>query len=112
MTHLHRLVQIRREERRIQRDVANVSTRDAQPRELEYVEILHRRFRRDDTRPNFRALWSIRKRKRNHKPQTPQERRIERCALVRCEYREPAIRLHALQQVTDLDVRVTIVAVA
>ena len=61
--------------------------------------------------PDPLALGRAGKRELDHEAQAAQERGVERRLHVRREDRQPAVRLHALQQVVDLDVGVAVVAV-
>ena len=75
------------------------------------VERSSRRLRWENSAPDFRALRLIGKWKLHDETQPAQERRIERVLHVGRQDGQPAIRLHPLEQIADLDVGVTVVAV-
>src|SRR2546430_3528262 len=94
-----------------ERDVADVAAGDVQARKLLVVETLPRSPGREDASPDLRPLLGVRERELDDEAKAPQEGRIERALLVRRQDREPAIRLHSLEEVAYLDVRVAVVAV-
>ena len=68
-------------------------------------------FARKHSSPDFCALRLIGKRESHDETQPTEEGRVERFLHVGCQDGEPAIGLHSLQKVADLDVGITIVAV-
>ena len=71
-----------------------------------------RRRRREGPPPDLaRAAARVRERELDHEAQPAQERAVDVRAQVRGQDREPAVGLHPLQQVGDLEVRVAVVAV-
>ena len=96
VSHRDRFAALGREERGVHRDVADVATRELQPRELMNVDGSTRRRRWKRTAPQVCAQLDIGKRERDHEAQSPQECLIDGIALIRGEDREPAICLHAL----------------
>src|SRR6185503_1159498 len=111
MHHAHRRSFSRREKSSIKRDVANVSTGHFQARQLAQIEIVSRRACWENASPNLRAMRRIRKRKVDDETHAPHKRRIEIAFSIRRQHREASIRLHALQEIVDLDVCITVVTV-
>src|SRR5438045_3776155 len=78
VTHAHRRRPVRRQERRVERDVADVPPCHLQPRELVHVQPLGRRAGREHMLPDPPALLRVRERELHYEPQAAQERRVER----------------------------------
>ena len=103
---------LRGEERGVQHDVANVAARRAELRELAGNRGRPWVRRRETSRARFASRWPT---SGNRKGTMKRKRRWKAAssALLKLVVRiaRPAVRLHALEQVADLDVGVAIVAV-
>src|SRR5205085_8793326 len=88
-----------------------VPARQVQLREMVEVEVFRGHLRRERLLPNLLSLGCRRHGEVDDEAEPSHERRVERALHVRREYGETAERLHALEQVVDLDVRVAVVAV-
>src|SRR5438094_9254624 len=111
MSHSYRLLIIRSSERGVKRNATNVSAGDRKPGKQIEVELLGRRLSGENSAPDFCALRLIGKRKLHDESQPAQKGAVEGLFHVRREDGQPAICLHPLQQIANLDVGVTIVAV-
>ena len=108
-----RLVGGRRHERRAQRDLANVAAGeiDLAGKLAKCCRVERVRFLGQATTPDLFARFDIRTREIDDEPQAAQERGVEVLPQIGRQDREALVRLHALQQVGDFDVRVAIVRV-
>ena len=66
---------------------------------------------REDAPPDLGALRGVGKGELNDEADAPQKRRVERALHIGRQDRQTAIGFHPLQQIADLDVGVTVVAV-
>src|SRR5205085_5390183 len=112
MAHINRTACARRQERGIQRDVADVSTGNFQASQAGKVERSHIRLFRKSAMPYAYAVRSRRKWKVHQEPEPPQECLVQERFPVGRKDGQPAIIFHALQQIIDFYVRITIMAVA
>jgi hypothetical protein len=112
MPHANGLVAVSSDESRIQRNVANVAACDVKARELPVIKPFSRSFCGKDALPDARAQVRVGERERDDKAQAAQKRLVERRAHVGRQDGKSPIRLHPLQEVTDLDVCVAIMAVS
>jgi hypothetical protein len=71
------------EKRRVDRDRADVATRDLEAREEAVVESFDLGVRREYLPPDPTAALQIRKRELNHEPESPEERRVQRRLAIR-----------------------------
>ena len=106
-----RLTGIGGEKGGIQGDIANIPASNVQARQFVKFKVFDWCIRRKRTSPDFGALRRIGKRELHHKANAPQKCRIQRALQVRRQNRQAAIRLHPLEQVTDFDIRIAIMAV-
>src|SRR5207244_3671347 len=107
----HRSCRLRGQKRRVQRNIADVSSSDVQLREFLVVKRARGRSLRERASPDGFALRSIRKWEVDGEAEPALERLIERRAQVGGKDRQPLVRLHALQQISNFDVRVAVVTV-
>src|SRR5258708_7744506 len=99
------------QEGRVRGDVADHASGYIQLRDSRVVHRAHRRLPGKYALPDALSPWCTWKWKLHNEPYPAQERRIERVLHVRGEDCQPAIRFHPLQQITDLEFRVPVVAV-
>jgi len=99
------------EERRIEGDVPDVSARDVEPRQPLRLETLGWCRVGERPTPDLRACRLVRKRERDGEADPAQERRVETLLEVGGQDRQAPVRLHPLEEVANLDVGVTVVAV-
>ena len=111
MAHAHRLVSLGGEKRGVERHVADIAARHLQARQLDIVQTFRRRLRRENPPPDFGALSCVGKWKLDDEAQAAQERRVQGTFHIGCKDRQAAVRLHTLEQITDLNIGVTVVAV-
>src|SRR2546427_2414220 len=83
---------VRCQKRPVQRDVTNVSARNAESREALEIELLRRHRRGKHLPPDLGALTRIGKWKLDDEPQPPQERRIERAMRAAIRALPPGVR--------------------
>ena len=112
MLHAHRRTFIRRQKRGIQRNATDIAAGHTESGEFGMIELLHRRGSGKDASPDEFALLLIGKRKLHHETETARERDIERRLHIGRQNRQSAVGLHPLQEITHLDIRVPIMAVA
>ena len=99
------------EKSRCQGDVADVAAREIETGELAVIQCFDRRLRWEHAAPDGFALGGIGEREVHHEAQPTAEGRVQRALVVGGQDRQPAISLHALEQVAHLDIGVTVVAV-
>ena len=103
---------LRRGERRREGDRPDRPARDVERRDRVRVDAVERRLAGKPRRQISARCARVRERELHDEAQPAQERAVDVRAQVRGQDREPAVRLHPLQQVRDLEVRVAVVAVA
>src|SRR6266545_942323 len=111
VAHAHRLAFVGGQEGGVERDVADVASSYTEAGEELRLQSLDRRLFREDAAPDLLPLRRFGERELDDEAEAAQERRVERVLEVRGEDREPAVGLHALEQIADLDVGVAVVAV-
>jgi len=111
MSHSYRFLIIRSSEGGVEGNAANVAAGDRKPGKHVDLELLGRRLHGENAPPDFGALRLIGKRKLHDESQPTEKGAVECVFHVSRENGQPAISLHPLQQIADLDVGVTIVAV-
>src|SRR5437870_4799051 len=109
--HAYRLVSLGRQEGRAERDIADVAAADVESSQLVLVQSACRRAGGEYAPPDLGPLKHVRERELNDEADASQKSRIQRPLEVGRQDGQPAVGLHALQQIADLDVRVAIVAI-
>ena len=109
--HAHFLACLGGQKSGIERDIPDVATGHIEPCQLGVIDAIEGYICWENGAPDSLALHLVWEWKIDDKAQPPLKRRIERGLVVGRQDREAGVGLHALQQVTDLDVGITVVAV-
>src|SRR5438132_10036355 len=112
MRHADRLARIGGQKSGVQADVANVAACYVQARQFFKTQVLCWRARAQSTTPNLDPLPLIGKRKMYDEANPAKESRIDGWLKIRSQDRQPSIGLHTLQQIGNLNMFKTVVAVA
>src|SRR3954471_14373065 len=110
MRHPYWLAVVGGEESGMHRDIPDDAASDVEACPALGIEPGCRRIDREYPAPDAFPVRHVGERKLDQKAEATQKRRIDRVAHVRGQDREAAIRLHPLQQIADLKIGVTVVA--
>src|SRR6476661_3128382 len=111
VSHTHRLTGVSGEKGSPHGYVLDVTARGVQSRQPLNVQTFGgSRFGKCPS-PDFSPLFNFRKREINHEPYATQKGLVQSALAIRGEYGQPAIGLHALQQIADFDIGIAIMTV-
>src|SRR5258708_14088534 len=100
------------QECRAESDVTDAASSDVQASEEVVVQGIFFGLSRECGLPYPNAIGRRREGEVHKKTQAPKESLVQQRFSIRCKYRKTAIVFHALQQIVDLNIGVTVLAVA